>query len=117
LAQPDDPRIRAVAEREGVIGDLKSHSNFDLIEISSLHFLRWYRAGHPRFMPIYSRVRSGEDEVTFVKRFEADFINRDLYMRLDPMFGGYFISPTLEFYAPLHRTLATHGVSVAHAER
>jgi hypothetical protein len=35
-----------------------------------------------------------------VKRFEADFINKRLYTRLDPMFEGYFVSPTLEFYAP-----------------
>jgi hypothetical protein len=34
-----------------------------------------------------------------VKVFEGDFLNRNPYRRLDPMFAGYFISPTIEFYA------------------
>ncbi|MGH7899123.1 MAG: hypothetical protein ACREQQ_14300 [Candidatus Binatia bacterium] len=34
-----------------------------------------------------------------MKRFDGEFLNRSFYRRLDPMFAGYFVSPTVEFYA------------------
>jgi hypothetical protein len=69
------------------------------VEISSLHFWRWERHRHPAFDPAYQRFRAGEEGFHLVKSFEGDFLNRDFYRRLDPMFAGYFISPTVEFYA------------------
>ena len=73
-------------------------SDFDVVEITSLLCWRHERHRHPAFLPAYDRFRSGATGFHLIKRFEADFLNRDLYRRLDPMFLD-FISPTLEFYA------------------
>jgi 4-amino-4-deoxy-L-arabinose transferase-like glycosyltransferase len=70
----------------------------DLLEITSLHYLRWYRHGNEHYMNEYDQLRSGRSGYVLLKRFEADFLNKRLYIALDPMFEGYFISPTLEFY-------------------
>jgi Dolichyl-phosphate-mannose-protein mannosyltransferase len=99
MAIPTDPRIVVVAENETWVGRLTDRSDFDLVEITSLLYWRHERHNHPAFLPAYRRFRGGETGFRLVKRFEADFLNRDLYRRLDPMFAGYFISPTLEFYS------------------
>ena len=99
LAIPTDPRILVEADNEVVIGKLGGRTDFDLVEITSMHYFRHERHRHPAFEPAYHRFRSGETGFRLVKAFDADFLNRDLYRRLDPMFAGYFISPTLEFYA------------------
>jgi hypothetical protein len=49
-------------------------------------------------MDQYDRLRSGRSGYVLLRRFEADFLNKKLYRALDPMFEGYFVSPTLEFY-------------------
>ena len=64
-----------------------------------MHFWRHERHRHPAFDPAYHDFRAGERGLHLVKAFDGDFLNRDLYRRLDPMFAGYFVSPTLEFYA------------------
>jgi hypothetical protein len=99
LAMPTDPRIVVDTVGEVAISRLAERSDVDLVEISSLHFWRYERHHHPAFEPAYHRFRSGEKGFHLVKRFEGDFLNREIYRRLDPMFAGYFISPTLEFYA------------------
>jgi Dolichyl-phosphate-mannose-protein mannosyltransferase len=108
LAIPTDPRIVVKGENETWVGRLTGRNNFDLVEITSLLYWRHERHRNPAFLPAYGRFRSGETGFRLVKRFEADFLNRDLYRRLDPMFAGYFISPTLEFYAR-ERTSPTGG--------
>jgi dolichyl-phosphate-mannose-protein mannosyltransferase len=99
MARPNDPRILFRAVNEGRITNRRRNVAFDLVEISSLHFWRWERHRHPAFDPAYQRFRAGEEGFHLVKSFEGDFLNRDFYRRLDPMFAGYFISPTVEFYA------------------
>ncbi|HSD10440.1 MAG TPA: glycosyltransferase family 39 protein [Candidatus Binatia bacterium] len=99
LAIPTDRRIVVNAVNEVWIGKLASRTDFDLVEITAMHYWRHQRHRHPAFEPAYHRFRAGETGFRLVKSFDADFLNRDLYRRLDPMFAGYFISPTLEFYA------------------
>lgn len=99
LAVPTDPRIVVKAENEVVIGNLGRRDDFELLEITGMQYWRHERHRHPAFEPAYQRLRSGEEGFHLVKRFDADFLNRDLYRALDPMFAGYFVSPTLEFYA------------------
>jgi hypothetical protein len=99
LAVPTDPRIGVDTVGEVAISRLAERSDDSLVEISSLHFWRHERHHHPAFEPAYYRFRSGENGFRLVKRFEGDFLNREIYRQLDPMFAGYFISPTLEFYA------------------
>jgi hypothetical protein len=99
LAVPTDKRILVTAANEYVIGKLAEHTDFDLLEITGMHYWRHERHRNPAFLPAYQHLREGGTPLHLVKSFDADFLNRDLYRRLDPMFAGYFISPTLEFYA------------------
>src|SRR5262249_26529520 len=99
LAVPTDPRIRVEAENEVAIGKVGARTDFDLLEITSMHYWRHERHRHQAFLPAYGNLREGRTPLHLVKTFDADFLNRGLYRRLDPMFAGYFISPTLEFYA------------------
>jgi 4-amino-4-deoxy-L-arabinose transferase-like glycosyltransferase len=98
LAIPNDPRIAVDAVNEVWISHLIDRGDADLVEISSMHYWRHERHSHPAFLPEYRRFRAGEKGYRLVKRFDADFLNRELYRRLDPMFAGYFVSPELEFY-------------------
>ncbi len=100
FAFPTDHRIRVRIGSEGFVGKPLSGRPFDLVEISSLLYLRHERHGNEAHLYAYRAFRAGERGYHLVKRFDADFLNRDLYRRLDPMFASYFISPTLEFYAP-----------------
>ena len=99
LAIPTDPRIRVVPANEVWISRLAGRSDFDMVEISSLHFWRYERHRHPAFDPAYRSFRAGQKGFHLVKAFDGDFLNRGFYRRLDPMFAGYFISPTIEFYS------------------
>jgi 4-amino-4-deoxy-L-arabinose transferase-like glycosyltransferase len=100
VAIPTDPRIVVDAVNEVWISHLVDRGDVeDLVEITSMLYWRHERHRHPAFLPEYRRFRAGEKGFHLVKRFDADFLNRELYRRLDPMFAGYFISPELEFYA------------------
>jgi hypothetical protein len=99
LAIPTDPRIVVDAANEVWISHLADRGDVDLVEITSMHYWRHERHRHPAFLPEYQRFREGEKGYHLVKRFDTDFLNRELYRRLDPMFAGYFVSPELEFYA------------------
>ncbi|MGH7898551.1 MAG: phospholipid carrier-dependent glycosyltransferase [Candidatus Binatia bacterium] len=99
VALPSDPRIDVKIRNEALIGKVPQWTDFDLAEITSMHYSRHERHRHHLFLPAYEHLRNGGASLQLVKRFEADFLNRDLYSRLDPMFGGYFISPTIEFYS------------------
>jgi 4-amino-4-deoxy-L-arabinose transferase-like glycosyltransferase len=99
LAVPTDKRILVTTANEYVIGKLAEHTDFDLFEITAMHYWRHERHRHPAFLPAYQNLREGRTPLHLVKSFDADFLNRDLYRLLDPMFAGYFVSPTLEFYA------------------
>jgi hypothetical protein len=85
-----------------LLSDRDGRDNPDLLQISSLHYLRWYRHGREVYMRHYDRLRSGRSDYVLLKRFETDFLNKKLYAALDPMFESYFISPTLEFYGRRH---------------
>jgi Dolichyl-phosphate-mannose-protein mannosyltransferase len=99
MAIPTDPRIRVIPVNEVWISRLAGRTDFDVVEISSMHFWRYERHHQPAFDPAYRSFRHGERGFHLVKAFAADFLNRDFYRRLDPMFAGYFVSPTIEFYS------------------
>ncbi len=85
---------------EGRAGNTKKLQSEQLIEITSLCYSRHYRVGDAAWIEAYRRLRDPNGLFEQVAKFESPFINKRLYMKLDPMFGGYFVSPTLEFYRP-----------------
>lgn len=95
--------VEVVRDSERVLADLERTASFDLIEASSLVYGRHYRHGDPGGIGAYERLRDPSGDYRLVRRFESDFLNKRLYVRLDPMFEGYFVSPTLEFYEPVAR--------------
>jgi len=102
LAQPlPGSKIAYAAGSERDLADRPKMASFDLIEVSSLVYRRHYRHGDAGAIAIYDGLRRPESGLKLVRRFEADFLNKKLYTTLDPMFEGYFLSPTLEFYEPV----------------
>ena len=102
LAQPlPGSKITYETGRERDLADPLKLSSFGLVEVSSLVYRRHYRHGDAGAMAVYDPLGRPESGLRLVKRFEADFLNKKLFEYLDPMFEGYFISPTLEFYEPV----------------
>ncbi len=83
---------------ENFVGKIRADRNYGLIEISSLLYQRHYRHGNVEYMNGYDRLRDPQGPFELVQKFESHFVNKKLYMTLDPMFEGYFVSPTIEFY-------------------
>ena len=83
---------------EAALGKLTHIPANELIEISSLLYLRHGRQNNRIFKVIYKRLRNSPNVVERVAYFDAPFLNRDLYGRLDPMFRCYFVAPTIEIF-------------------
>ena len=84
------------------------NKQIDMLQITSIMYNRAYRHNNPFTKGMYEEIR--HKNYRLVKRFASDFINKNIYTKLDPMFEGYFISPTLEFYRPIG---STHGAAVS----
>ncbi len=97
-ASPSDPDFPEKHHLEGRLPDVFQLPANDLIEITSLHYLRWQRHGHEVFCRAYQRLRKDSEQFEPVAVFDSPFLGREFYGRLDPMFRSYFVSPTLEFY-------------------
>ena len=94
----DDKDNRMLQHTEGVLSKADGIPPSELIEITSLHYLRWYRHNERRYMSAYDTVRDPRGHFECVAIFDAPYLNRDLYGSLDPMYRCYFISPTIEIY-------------------
>ncbi len=69
----------------------------DLLEVTSLDYLRNVRHGKAGVVHMYGRLRANP-AFELAAFFDVPFLNRDFYGKLDPMFRTYFVAPTLEFY-------------------
>ncbi|HEY5998243.1 MAG TPA: glycosyltransferase family 39 protein [bacterium] len=92
--------IQVEGGSERGLGDPAKMAAYDLIETSSLVSRRHERHGDAAAVAVYAGLKDPQ-RYRLVRRFSAEFLNKCLYTRLDPMFEGYFVSPTLEFYAPI----------------
>ena len=68
----------------------------DMLQITSIMYNRAYRHNNPFTKGMYEEIR--HKNYRLIKSFASNFINKNIYTKLDPMFEGYFISPTLGFY-------------------
>ena len=67
----------------------------DKAQIAAAH-RRWHGSADP--VADWEFVRDNPEMFRLEKRFSAWFPNKRLYEALDPMYGGYFVSPTIEIY-------------------
>jgi len=84
--------------RETALATIDSIGMNEMIEISSLQYLRWQRHGIKDYVAIYDHLRHNPESFELVAKFDRPFLNRDFYGWLDPMFRSYFVAPTIEFY-------------------
>jgi 4-amino-4-deoxy-L-arabinose transferase-like glycosyltransferase len=68
------------------------------VSASSLDYDRYYRTRVPESIEAWDQIRRNPERYRLIRAFETWFLNKRFYMWLDPMFGGYFLSPRLEFY-------------------
>jgi 4-amino-4-deoxy-L-arabinose transferase-like glycosyltransferase len=87
------------------LGDLKTRiMDYSLPDncflcLSSLDYDRDYRKKKDlKSIQVWESIRNQPELFEKIKSFQGWFINKSLYTRLDPMFAGYFVSPTIEFY-------------------
>ena len=67
--------------------------------LSSLDYSRSYReSNNLKDLQMWKFIRNQPELFEKIKSFQGYFINKSLYTRLDPMYEGYFVSPTIEFY-------------------
>jgi 4-amino-4-deoxy-L-arabinose transferase-like glycosyltransferase len=77
----------------------------DILCLSSLVFLRDFRLKDKALdrQRLWNFIRRNPRKFRRLRVFDAPFLNRDFYAALDPMYACDFVSPTIEFYAPLNR--------------
>jgi hypothetical protein len=77
----------------GVVADQRP----DYVVLTSLHYARSYRQRDDN-VAMWETVRKGVLPYRLARRFRAEYLNWHFYRNLDPMFEGYFVSPTIEVY-------------------
>jgi hypothetical protein len=74
-----------------------AHRRPTYVVLTSLHYARAYRQRDDN-VAMWNTVRKGVFPYRLARRFRAEYLNWRFYRKLDPMFEGYFISPTIEVY-------------------
>ncbi len=98
LPVPKRARGEVVNElRYGAMLDHIGAGSPDYVVLTSLHYARSYRQQDDN-VRMWDTVRRGGVPYRLAQRFRAEYLNWRLYRKLDPMYEGYFISPTIEIY-------------------
>ena len=96
LPTPKGPRVMNLLQYLAM-PDVVAHRRPDYVVLTSLHYARSYRERDGN-VAIWQLLRKGVLPYRLAKRFRAEYLNWWFYRRLDPMYEGYFISPTIEVY-------------------
>ncbi|MEE9384692.1 MAG: glycosyltransferase family 39 protein [Nannocystaceae bacterium] len=82
--------------------------NTDVMMVSSMLHSRSLRDPdlHPGRFSAYQKLLSGATPYEQVAVFENEFLNKELYMRLDPMFESYRFAPTIIVFRKKQRSTA-----------
>jgi hypothetical protein len=94
-----DPRGPSVSrlDRYGAMPRVVKHRRPEYVVLTSMHYLRSYRL-QDASVARWASVRRGQLPYQLVGRFRAEYLNWRFYRKLDPLFEGYFVSPTIEVY-------------------
>ena len=68
------------------------------VVLSSLTYNRFYRQGNAEMIERWDSIRRNSRDFRILATFDGWYLNKSWYTALDPMFDGYFISPTVEIY-------------------
>lgn len=79
-------------------GPMRHSPGRGYLVLSSLTYLRTYRQGDAEGIALYDAVRDEPRRFERLATFDDWYLNKGLYEWLDPMFGGYFVSPRIEVY-------------------
>jgi hypothetical protein len=74
-----------------------AHRRPAYVVLTSLHYARSDRQRDGN-VAMWDTVRKGVLPYRLARRFRAEYLNWRFYRKLDPMYEGYFISPTIEVY-------------------
>jgi len=96
LPTPSGPRVMNLLNY-GMMPAEVAHRRPDYVVLTSLHYARSYRQRDDN-VTMWNTVRKGVLPYRLAKRFRAEYLNWRFYTKLDPMYEGYFISPTIEIY-------------------
>ena len=97
---PEYANIQFRGHTEAYLSECDRMDTNNLIEVSSLNYLRWERHANTNYLTVYAHIRD-TNYFERVARFDQPFLDRHLYGRLDPMFRCYFVSPTIVIYRSL----------------
>jgi 4-amino-4-deoxy-L-arabinose transferase-like glycosyltransferase len=96
LPMPKGPQVSNLLGY-GSLPDVIANDRPAYVVLTSLHYARAYRQRDEN-VAMWKTVRQGVLPYRLAKRFRAEYLNWRFYRKLDPMYEGYFISPTIEIY-------------------
>jgi hypothetical protein len=96
LPDPKGPGVTNLLQY-GAMPSVVEHRRPDYVVLTSLLYARSYRQRDAN-VALWDTVRRGVLPYRLARRFRADYLNWRFYTKLDPMFEGYFVSPTIEVY-------------------
>ena len=96
LPTPKGQRVTNLLEY-GAMPAIVNHRRPEYVVLTSLHYARSYRQRDDN-VAMWRTVRRGVLPYRRIQRFRAEYLNWQFYRKLDPMYEGYFISPTIEIY-------------------
>jgi 4-amino-4-deoxy-L-arabinose transferase-like glycosyltransferase len=96
LPTPKGPRVMNLLQYLAMPA-VVAHRRPTYVVLTSLHYARSYRERDEN-VAMWNTVRKGVLPYRLAQRFRAEYLNWWFYRKLDPMYEGYFISPTIEVY-------------------
>jgi hypothetical protein len=99
LPKPTGPRVTNLLP-SGAMSKVVKHRQPDLVVLTSLQYNRSYREQDENVAG-WDSVRRGLLPYVLDRRFRARYLHWKFYTGLDPMYEGYFVSPTIEVYRRL----------------
>jgi 4-amino-4-deoxy-L-arabinose transferase-like glycosyltransferase len=96
VPEPKGPRVSLLHDYLSM-PRVVSYKRPDFVVLTSMHYARSYRQ-HDENVATWELLRKGAFPYRLARRFHARYLHWRFYSSLDPMFEGYFLSPTIEIY-------------------